>query len=262
LPSTLTLENASGVVRYSGALHDENARASIIDALNAVFGTDKIKGDIAIDANRADASWLANFRTALDSLKSQGVQAAFEGESVKIGGAIADADREKIASSLKSALGGAVTVGVRADKTDDATSAPNAKAMSELAALKPGFGARDIAAALNDATINFPSGGAKVPASIVSFLEGAAADLKQLPAGSVLEIAGYTDNTGDADANLALSQKRAESIRDLLIKAGVRPDMLVAKGYGSANPIASNDTAEGRTRNRRIEYHVLKAPTL
>ena len=261
LPSTLTLQNADGVVRYSGALHDNQARAFVIDALNAVFGLDKIKGDIAIDANRADPSWLANFRTALGSLKSQGVQAAFEGESVKIGGAIADADRDRIASSLKSALGGSVTVGALADKTDDATSGPKAKATSELAALKPGFGAKDVAAALNDATINFPSGGAKVPASIVSFLERAAADLKQLPAGTVLEIAGYTDNTGDPDANLALSQKRAESVRDALIKAGVHPNTLVAKGYGSANPIASNDTAEGRTRNRRIEYHVLKAPT-
>jgi outer membrane protein OmpA-like peptidoglycan-associated protein len=77
----------------------------------------------------------------------------------------------------------------------------------------------------------------------------------------VLEIAGYTDNTGDAALNLALSQKRAESVREALIKYGADPDMLVAKGYGEANPIANNDTAEGRLKNRRIEYHVVKAPT-
>jgi outer membrane protein OmpA-like peptidoglycan-associated protein len=45
-----------------------------------------------------------------------------------------------------------------------------------------------------------------------------------------------------------------------LIKAGAEPDMLLAKGYGSADPIASNDTPEGRLRNRRIEYHVVKEP--
>ena len=84
--------------------------------------------------------------------------------------------------------------------------------------------------------------------------------VKQLPTGSVLEIAGYTDSSGDADANVALSQKRADSVRDLLLKAGVPSDMLVAKGYGSANPVASNDDPDGRFHNRRIEYHVVKAP--
>ena len=249
------------MVHFSGALHDEQARASVIDALNTVFGPDKIKGDISVDANRADPPWLANFRAAVDSLKILGVQATFEGGSVNVGGAIVDADREKIVASLKDALGGAITVGAPADNTANPTSGANAKANSELATLKTGFGAKDVAAALNDANINFPSGGAKIPISVASFLKRAAADLKQLPAGSVLEIAGYTDNTGDANANLALSQKRAESVRDLLIEAGVNPDMLIAKGYGSANPIANNDTTEGRFRNRRIEYHVVKAPS-
>ncbi len=260
-PSTLRLQNESGVVHYSGALHDEQVRASIIDALNAAFGPGKIKGEISVDANRAAAPWLANFRAALESLKVQGVRAAFEGGSVNIGGAIVDADRDKIEASLRNVLGGAVTVGALAEKTTDANSDANAKATSELSELKAGFGAKDVAAALNDATINFPSGGAKVPTSIVSFLERAAANLKQLPTGSVLEIAGYTDNTGDANINLALSRKRAEAVREVLIKAGVNRGMLIAKGYGSADPIASNDTAEGRLRNRRIEYHVVKAPS-
>jgi len=47
-------------------------------------------------------------------------------------------------------------------------------------------------------------------------------------------------------------------VRNVLVNAGVDPGMLVAKGYGSANPVASNDLLEGRFRNRRIEYHVLK----
>ena len=70
----------------------------------------------------------------------------------------------------------------------------------------------------------------------------------------------YTSDT-DAALNLSLSQKRAEAVRQALIKYGADPDMLVAKGYGEADPIASNDTAEGRLKNRRIEYHVVKAPT-
>ena len=115
-------------------------------------------------------------------------------------------------------------------------------------------------AALNKSIVSFPSASAEVPASMAPFLRTAAAGLKQLRAGYVLEIAGYTDNTGDPALNVALSQKRAEAVRDALIKDGADPAMLIAKGYGSADPIASNDTPEGRLRNRRIEYHVVKTP--
>jgi len=108
--------------------------------------------------------------------------------------------------------------------------------------------------------VNFPSGSAEVPARTADLLQNAADDLKKLPVGHVLEIAGYTDSTGNAADNVTLSQARAEAVRDAFIKLGVNPDMLVAKGYGSADPIASNDTVEGRLKNRRIEYHVLKTP--
>ena len=79
--------------------------------------------------------------------------------------------------------------------------------------------------------------------------ENAAGDLKQVPKGYVPEIAGDTDNTGDAAINLELSQRCAGAVRDALIKAGADPDMSPAKGDGSADPIASNDMPEGRRRN-------------
>jgi outer membrane protein OmpA-like peptidoglycan-associated protein len=120
---------------------------------------------------------------------------------------------------------------------------------------------KDLLFALNDSVFSFASDSAEVPDSMAPFLKTAATDLRQLKAGHVLEIAGYTDNTGDAALNLSLSQKRAEAVREALIKYGADADMLVAKGYGEADPVASNDTAEGRLKNRRIEYHVVKAPT-
>ncbi len=127
--------------------------------------------------------------------------------------------------------------------------------------LQPGFVPKDLVAALNDSVINFASDSAEVPASVTDFLQKAADDLKQLPVGHVVEIAGYTDNTGDEALNVALSQRRADAVRDALVKFGAAPDMLIAKGYGSADPIASNDTSEGRKRNRRIEYRIIKTPT-
>ena len=211
------------MVHYAGVVHDDQTRSSILDALKAAYGTDKIAGDISVDANRAVAPWLANFRAALDPLKVPGVEAAFEGGSVNVGGAVMDADREKIIASLKSVLGGGLAVGVMADKMADLISGANAKATSALAGLTKGFGAKDVTAALNQSIINFPSNGAEVPTTMAAFLDSAAGDVKQLPAGSVLEIAGYPDSSGDADANVTLSQKRADAVRDLLVKAGARP---------------------------------------
>jgi outer membrane protein OmpA-like peptidoglycan-associated protein len=68
-----------------------------------------------------------------------------------------------------------------------------------------------------------------------------------------IEISGHTDNVGDPKKNKALSEKRAQSCRDYLISKGVDGTRLTAVGYGDEKPIASNDTEEGRKKNRRIE---------
>jgi OOP family OmpA-OmpF porin len=72
-----------------------------------------------------------------------------------------------------------------------------------------------------------------------------------------IEIAGHTDNVGKEADNLKLSQQRAETIRNYLVKKGIQPGRLVAKGYGSTQPVADNDTDEGRQLNRRTEVRVL-----
>ncbi len=71
-----------------------------------------------------------------------------------------------------------------------------------------------------------------------------------------MEIAGYTSSLGDAAYNRALSQRRAETVRQYLIDKGVAPDRLTAKGYGPDQPIADNDTPAGREKNRRVELHL------
>lgn len=71
-----------------------------------------------------------------------------------------------------------------------------------------------------------------------------------------IEIGGYTDNTGRAEANRSLSQRRAEAVKDYLVKRGVSADRITAVGYGSRKPIATNNTEEGRAKNRRVEFRV------
>ena len=74
----------------------------------------------------------------------------------------------------------------------------------------------------------------------------------------VIEIAGHTDNVGNADANMKLSQDRANSVRAYLIKKGIEGSRVTAKGYGDTQPIASNDSEQGKQQNRRTEVRVIK----
>ena len=73
-----------------------------------------------------------------------------------------------------------------------------------------------------------------------------------------VEVAGYTDDRGEADFNQALSQKRAESVKAYLQSSGVAANRMKAKGYGEDSPIASNSTATGRSKNRRVELHIIE----
>lgn len=70
-----------------------------------------------------------------------------------------------------------------------------------------------------------------------------------------LDVMGYTDSTGKEQSNLKLSQGRADAVKAYLVKKGVAADRVSSKGFGSANPIADNTTAEGRAKNRRVEVH-------
>ena len=72
-----------------------------------------------------------------------------------------------------------------------------------------------------------------------------------------IEIGGHTDNVGNDTDNLKLSQNRAESIRQYLIKKGISASRVTAKGYGASQPVADNATDEGRQKNRRTEVKIL-----
>jgi outer membrane protein OmpA-like peptidoglycan-associated protein len=81
--------------------------------------------------------------------------------------------------------------------------------------------------------------------------------LKACPTAQV-QLAGHTDNTGDPAANQTLSTERATAIQAMLVAGGVAPERLTTAGYGQDKPVASNDTEEGKARNRRTELIVLQ----
>lgn len=73
---------------------------------------------------------------------------------------------------------------------------------------------------------------------------------------TTINIAGYTDSTGNDGINIPLSQRRAQSVADFLSARGVATSRLSAIGYGASNPVASNATAQGRAQNRRVEIRI------
>ena len=69
----------------------------------------------------------------------------------------------------------------------------------------------------------------------------------------ILKLIGHTDNVGDDASNMELSRKRSEAVRDYLVSNGLNFDRFTVEYYGESRPIDSNDTPEGRKRNRRVE---------
>lgn len=106
--------------------------------------------------------------------------------------------------------------------------------------------------------ILFATGSAAVSGAAQNDLYAVARNLNQYP-NSRVEVVGHTDNTGSAALNMDLSQRRAQSVAGILAAAGVSSGRLNASGAGYNQPIASNNTAEGRAQNRRVE--ILIRPT-
>ena len=108
--------------------------------------------------------------------------------------------------------------------------------------------------ALEVEPISFAFGTAQLNAASRQYLRDALLPLLQRYPQVRLTIKGYTDASGDDAVNLQLSQRRAQAIRAFLVEQGIAARRIQAQGYGEANPIASNDTAAGRERNRRVEF--------
>ena len=113
--------------------------------------------------------------------------------------------------------------------------------------------------------ILFPDGGAQLNAAGEATLAKIAPVLKTLT-GQKIEIKGFTDNVpigpelrAKFPTNLALSKARADAVVNFLVARGVPAGIMVAIGLGEAQPVASNDTAAGRAKNRRVEIDIVEA---
>jgi len=223
-------------LRIVGEVADEDARATLLSQANARF--ERVEDDLRITGEQATEQWPLALERALSvAANFERGSASWEATSLSARGLV-QAERENTARGV----------------FNDASNAPTLGTLSlEIAKSVQNCNA-EFVAALSDNTINFETGSAQIDGSSQALIELLAQTANQCP-GSLL-IEGHTDDVGRDDTNLTLSQARASAVRVALNDLGVANNRLSAVGYGESQPIASNDSAAGRARNRRIVIQI------
>ncbi len=107
-----------------------------------------------------------------------------------------------------------------------------------------------------DSVIHFEFDKANIRPQSFPILDDVASVIKANPGIKQVMVEGHTDSVGSDAYNMRLSERRSNSVREYLVKKGITPGLLDTVGYGESRPVATNDTAEGRAKNRRVEFKV------
>ncbi|SIQ47178.1 OmpA-OmpF porin, OOP family [Janthinobacterium sp. TND4EL3] len=229
-----------GQILVTGTLADEAAKAAVLARLRELYGAERVVDQIAIGKVAVPANWNAYVQKLIApnlKLISRG-QISIAGNNVSVRGEVAnEAQRQQIASDIATSLNPTYVV--------------NNGLRVKAAEAEQGL----LDAALDKRIIEFDSGKASITAAGLAILDEMAAAMQKLK-GRKVEVIGHTDNTGLRASNVALSEARADAVRAYLATQGIKPDMVLASGQGPDRPVASNATADGRARNRRIEFRI------
>ena len=237
----------------SGELPDAAAKTSLLDSLRGALGAGANLVDnvnIRAGVNAPDFSGLGDlFKAAVDI---PDFNFNLEGDTVTLTGTAPSEDaKAAVEAAAKAAWPNLKIVNeIRVTAPTGAPApAPAPGPAAECANLQA-----DISGLLRT-PINFETDGFTLTAGTEQMLTQVANRLKACP-DSRVAVNGFTDNTGNDGINIPLSGNRAKSVADFLVSQGVAGDHVTSQGMGSANPIASNDTPDGRAQNRRVEITV------
>ncbi|WP_421723441.1 OmpA family protein [Bauldia sp.] len=246
-PYTLSVDRTNEGLVITGYAPSRDAKQAIIDAAREQFETVLIKDEIAFAGGAPDglveaiAGALAPMaRLAGGRLELTDTVVGVEGTTFHDGAA----------SRIAEMAGEAVPEGFQADI------AIVTRQIGQPLGTAP---CRDrVDAVLRQGQVEFDKGSTEISAESYALLDRVAGALMRCTDAAV-EVGGHSDADGSEEANLQLTQARADAVLEYLIDAGVRLERLTAVGYGEADPIADNDTEDGKAANRRIEFTV--APT-
>lgn len=228
----------------SGYVPDNNVHAALVTAAGRKFFSEKVIDNLKASVG-APAGFAAAVTPALGALSrlSTGTLVVSDRE-VKLSG---DALYDAAAAQIRAGLPKEVPQGwqVKAEISVKPASAPvDATVCQQL-----------FSDLLSKGQIHFETGHTAIDPDSAGLLDRLIEIALRCPTSNI-EIAGHTDSDGEDASNQALSQKRAQAVADYLVKAGLPADRFTAVGYGSTQPVASNDTDEGKAQNRRIEFLV------
>jgi outer membrane protein OmpA-like peptidoglycan-associated protein len=258
-----------GKVTLRGTVGSEEVRALLFAAAVDVYGEGNVINELEVDdaVDPADAAGFAATIVALGkdadgarALWRDGVivlEGTVASEAIKTaaGEAAAEAigDPSKVTNNLRVLAAATTAAPTTAAPTTTAT--PTTAAPTTTAAPAADAKAQAQAELARLQNINFNTDSADLTAQGTSLVDQAAAVLTKYPASNV-EIGGHTDSRASADYNQALSEARANTVRQALIDRGIAANRMTAVGFGATKPVAPNDTDANLARNRRIEFVV------
>ncbi|HDR9036561.1 OmpA family protein [Burkholderia vietnamiensis] len=227
-----------GQVVAGGKVPDEATKAAVLQKLRDTYGAANVVDQIEVGDVATPPNWSTNVQKLLGAqLKqiSKG-QLKINGTQIEVKGEVHnEAQRQQLASDMANSLNPTYTIknGLRVSASEQGV----------------------LDQTLANRTIEFETGSATLTPQGKQILDQMAAALAKMQNRTV-DIIGHTDNSGNRTSNIALSQARADAVKGYLITKGIQPQQMTTTGVGPDQPIAPNDTADGRARNRRIEFRV------
>lgn len=222
----------------TGVVPDEAARAAILARLRDLYGAAAVVDRLEVGGVVPPPNWTDYMGKLLDAPLKQvhGGQLQVNGTQVSLKGTVSnEAQRQQIVSAMATALNPTYTI--------DNALVVGTSAQAQLDR------------ALSGRVIEFESGSATLTPAGIAIVEEMETAIRRLDRPNV-QIIGHTDSSGERMSNIVLSLARANAVRDYLIRKGLPDSSLSALGAGPDRPVASNDTSDGRAKNRRIEFRL------
>jgi OmpA-OmpF porin, OOP family len=247
LDVSATWDNLSKFVVLRGSVPSDQSKQTIAAAARAQYGADRVKDELSVSTLAPLSAGLQGSLAAFPpDLKGYIAGAAtLNGSGLRIVGTLPD-EVAKTAASQAAALWVAQRHAFELD-----LKALHSPVTAEVKATAQAH----INKALELDYVEFRTGSAELTDKGIATLQRILPALRTVSAAG-FEIAGHTDNQGKTLSNQALSEARANTVKDYLAKQGIAASQRSTKGFGATKPKANNATKEGRAHNRRIEFNI------
>ncbi len=233
---SIRLEYDDNSVKIDGTVSSEENRDAINKALVSEFGSDRVENNLQIDSSHDAFPWIGVIPQILSKIRSGVTNGGLEAKGTDF------------------SLFGTVPTGEDGSTIE--------KEIADLAKLPGLTNDLDISAAqfainraLAGKSIEFEATSTKLYGGGMEIVDQVITIMKRYPEVSVA-VEGHTDNAGEAQAKMAISRARAQSCMDYMLQKGIDDSRVSFTGFGDERPIRSNETNEGRAKNRRVSFTV------